>query len=167
MLLKINKGSHRPTNWMAWLRLWYNKKVIRREFLFHPNCEYNLGNDNQDDHNKLFGIGYFWDKRDSARIGWRWSVKRKKYIISAYAHVDGKIVFEDICEVVSNQKCYAVLRILTGFYQFEVFSVNGYSNVGTTSINYTHKKKFSYGLGLFFGGNETSPQKMKVEMSGI
>lgn len=167
MTLTIKKGKHRRTQWWRQLSVWIDKREIAREVMLHGSCVYDLGTVDQADHNKLFGIGYLWDKRESARIGWRWDTDKYKFVLSLYCHVGGRIEFTDLCDIIPFQRAKCFLRVRTGFYEAEVLTEDGSVQLGRDSITHSHKKRMAVQLGLFFGGNNACPHDMKIEIKNL
>jgi hypothetical protein len=179
MIFKIKKGTHRAKP----LRfgLFYNRKEIRRSVVFHEDCRYiGLGQD-QLDTNKLFGIGYFFNHHiDSARFGWRFDETVDKIIISTYCYVAGKRIINEIAAVDIGQRVELILSIRpkgTHFIQafadyfFEINADASPLGAPPATAKYretfTHKKKFAFPLGLYFGGNLTAPHDMSVEIKKL
>lgn len=166
MTYKIHRKKHRA--WPVKLWLWLNKKTITKRVTFHFNCQYDLGTADQDDHNKLFGIGYLWSHHtDSARIGWRYDNKVKRLIVSAYCYVSRQRIAVDICHAMMNKPYLITLNIEDGFYELKVVVADTGYLLGSTSIPYWHKKKWSFPLGFFFGGNQPAPHSMSIEMKNV
>jgi hypothetical protein len=38
-----------------------------------------------------------------------------------------------------------------------------YKNIGTAEVQYGHKKKLGYRLGVYFGGNQVAPHMVNIE----
>jgi hypothetical protein len=166
MTLTVKKGHH-YSQWWKTFAIWFNKTEVKRVFFFRPDCKYDLLSDDQADHNKLFGIGYFWNKKESARIGWRWDPDLLRFILSGYAHVNGQILFEDFCEVIAHQTLQGIIRVLPYHYEFEVLTEDGSVQLGRTTIRKTHRKKLSYAMGFYFGGNRTAPHDMSIDIKKV
>lgn len=167
MILNIKKGDHRRKQWWEQLAFWIDKKSIARQVMFHESCIYNIGPYDQSDHNKLFGIGYLWDKRDSARVGWYWDPNKLKIVLSLYCHVNGIIDFTELCEIFPHQKVKCYLRIRTGFYEAEILTEDESIQLGRETISYRHKKRLAVQLGLFFGGTWPAPHDMTIEIKNL
>lgn len=167
MILTIKKGKHRRRQWWKQLAFWIDKREIAREVMFHGSCVYDHFTDDQADHNKLFGIGYLLDKRESARIGWRWDTEKYKFVLSLYCHVGGRIELTDLCDVIPFQRAKCFLRVRTGFYEAEVLTEDGSVQMGRDTITHTHQKRLAVQLGLFFGGTLPAPHDMKIEIKNL
>lgn len=166
MTLTIKKGRH-YSQWWKTFAIWFNKTEVKRLFFFRPDCKYDLMSDDQTDHNKLFGIGYFWNKNESARIGWRWDTDSSKFILSGYTHVNGDIFFKDICEVSAHESLQGIIRILPAYYEFEILTEDGGVQLGRVTISKKHTKKLGYAMGFYFGGNRTAPHDMSIDIKKV
>jgi hypothetical protein len=157
----IKKGKHRPQ--ALSLGLFFNKTSIRKRVLFHDNCRYLLPGTDQQDINKLFGLGYFWSiHKDSARFGWRYIPEMDRILIFAYCYVNGVRIAEKIGAVRLNQYYEFHLLISDAGYTFNL--QNDFGGWQKAYIEKSHGKKFSYPAGLFFGGNRPAPQNISVEI---
>ncbi len=154
----IRQGSHRalPLSF----GIYFGKKSMARKVIFHDDCRYELGNENQLDWNKLFGLGYLWSHHtDSARFSWRYKKEKDCIELGAYAYVNGERIMEYIGDVEIGIEANLSLSIFGDGYNF-YFEQQGYSDLVT--IPKTTNKKISYKLGLYFGGNEVAPHDMRV-----
>ncbi|MBC7947753.1 MAG: hypothetical protein H7Y42_07725 [Chitinophagaceae bacterium] len=161
----IHKGKHRPAFWWLQLALWFNKKVMEKEVKFFFSTKYYLEGEDHADHNKLFGIGYFpGHHRESARFGWRYDQLGNRFILSAYCYVDGLRIMKDLCAVVANKPYIMRIEKYAGHYRFTVSDKVEKRTIGMYHIDYRHKKKLGFRLGLFFGGNQPAPVKLTIEI---
>lgn len=168
MTLTIHKGKHRPRFWWLQLRIWHNKKSISRKVTFGSNCNYDLPGDADDlDVNKLFGLGYFWNKKESARFGWNYNKLTNKIDLFAYYHLNGVMNFKKICDVFMGSEYLMILNIYDGNYSFAAWSVNDGLPVGDTLIEKPHAKKWSYALGCYLGGNKTLDHDITIEIKKV
>ena len=116
------------------------------------------------DINKLFGIGYFWGHHtDSARFGWRYEPEIDKIEIFAYCYVNKERVERWLCDVRFNEQNLFGISVQKNNYFFWVINSNSGTPVSSETINKDHKKKFSYSLGAYFGGDARAPHKMKIK----
>lgn len=163
MIYTIKKGKHRarPSVWC----LWYNKKIVQYDVLFTESCMYHLEGPDMEDTNKLFGIGYLWSHhKDSARIGWRYNERSGNIVLSAYCYVSGERVITDLCEVPIGVRVRCSIKIEYGKY---IFKAEGPNIRAIDYIEFRNDKKFSYPLGVYFGGNKTSPNTLKIQMKKV
>jgi hypothetical protein len=167
MTLRIHKGNHRATGWLWRLRLWIGKKTIRKQVIFDFSCKYELPGNDQYDTNKLFGIGYLWSHhKDSARVGWRWDIDLNRFIISAYCYINGDRQIHELGEVLANKPYVIEIAITDSMYIFKITKENS-ATVGGAIIDHYHRKKFSFPLGLYFGGNKPAPHDMKIQIKNV
>jgi hypothetical protein len=127
--------------------------------MFHADCAYYLPGIDQMDTNKIFGIGYLWSHHaDSARFGWRYNGETEKIVLSAYAYVGGERVIIDLGEVPFGKYVRLTIKVDYGKY---VFYVDGFE---ARYIEFHHKKKCGYPLGVYFGGNRLAPSTMHIDI---
>ena len=65
-------------------------RTLRFRGKFSNNCEYDLGNSNQLDWNKLMSIQWRPNTnadKTSIRLGWRWSLAKQKMELGLYGHI--------------------------------------------------------------------------------
>lgn len=158
---RIRQGSHRALPFS--FGVYFGKKSMVRKVVFHEDCRYDLGNENQLDWNKLFGLGYLWSLHtDSARFSWRYKKEKDCIELGAYAYVSGERIMGYIGDVEIGMEAKMSLTIFQNGYNF-YFEQEGYSD--TVTISKRVNKKVSYKLGLYFGGNEVSPHDMHVTIN--
>lgn len=155
----IKKGHHysRPLS----LGLFFNKTHFRWSAIFDTSAKYTLPGNHQLDINKLCGIKYLFGGDNSARFGWRYNpIKEDSIEILAYVHDNGVIT-------------RAANEISLGFIKFHQFFVielevtnDSYLFYFKGNLNATVKKNhnntISIKQNLYFGGEETAPQKIEV-----
>lgn len=164
----IPASRHHP--WPPMIpRLWHNKQSIGRRIIFTESCLYDLpGTEDDEDVNKLFGIGYFPGHHiDSARFGWFYDVKTFHLSLCHYCYVNGIRKYAVIGAASINKPYDFSLKIENGVYDFLVKETET-GIIAAEAIVFTrHDKKWSYPLGLFFGGNNPAPHKMTFHISKI
>lgn len=167
MNFHIPKGQHHswPFIFGLHVNLWMERDVV-----FDESAAYDLeGSEDDDDVNKLFGVGYFngGHHQDSARFGWNYNNNTGRVRLFAYCYVNGMRIIQEICEIPKHNK----FRLLISIYQSNryMFTVHdGYNNwhqVGVAEVGFTHNKKWKYKLGCFFGGNNPAPHDIKIKIS--
>lgn len=156
----IKKGKHRA--WPIRFGIYWRKQTISFDVMFDGSCKYFLQGEDQQDINKLFGIGYFKNHHiDSARFGWRFNENLNKIELFAYCYVNGVRIWEFITSVAIYQKITLTLNINDGEY---LFNAKKDQLVLQSSIKFTHNKKIGYPMDVFFGGNHVAPQRIKIVM---
>jgi hypothetical protein len=173
MIQTIKKGKHRPGNWWKCIRLWHNKKSITRLVRFDFTARYDLPAGDGEDLNKLFGLGYFWNKKDSARFCWKWNEATQRVGLYAYYHVagmkdsrnvNGPMDFKYLFDLNRSLWYRLELQITDEAYKFTVSNLGQTIEFKSLWIPKHHKKKWNFYLGLYFGGNRTAPHPITVEI---
>ncbi len=135
---------------------------------FDSTCIYDIGTADQDDWNKVIGIGFVGSKNqdittgvpphqvDGVRVGWRWSAKRGRIELGAYAYVDAKRIDFKVAETGINVPTRLVIKI---DYDRKLYQV-----LGGQPIPFTHNKTFAYKTGLYFGGSYPAPHQIRVKI---
>ena len=165
MKFTINKGRHRA--WPPVFGIFYNKRHMERDVIFNLSFKYDLpGIYDDGDINKLFGIGYLpGHHTDSARFGCVYNKASGNVDLYAYCYVNGERIFKFICEVKLHDRVRYSLDIIGDVYSFTVQDpFNTYRVYGGCDISFTHKKRLSYRLGCYFGGNIPAPHTITIEM---
>lgn len=154
----IKEGRHSafpPT-----LGLFIDKQSITKTVSFDDSCRYTLADGDQEDVNKLFGIGYFWSHHtDSARFGWRYNPSKDKIELLAYCYVNGERVINPITDLDFNKDYNLTLNINPNIYTFYL------DNALKTGVYKTHNKRFGFPLGPYFGGNKPAPHKITIKLN--
>lgn len=168
MTFSIHKNTHRarPLYWLCWFALLFKPKRIARRVYFDFSAKYDIGQADQADTNKLFGVAFGNVHRNSARFGWRYDLVRNKFILSAYCYLNGERVIEDLCEAVAAHYYDCILAFTESDYLFTVKKENG-DILARTAISKGHKRKCGWLLGCYFGGNEKAPHNMTLQLKKI
>jgi len=136
--------------------------------VFDETAIYDLHNKNQDDINKLYG---FTDcnstvEENSARFGWRWSIKENKIEILAYIHKNGKIVFENDKPIhmgyaeFGEEGSYSIYVVGDSYN----FNYNGNLVVVEHQRGCNEQHAIRTILYPYFGGNETAPHTVNIRI---
>lgn len=172
MIFTFKKGKHRgnPIYWLFWCILLIRPKVIKRELMFSVDSKYDLGDIDQLDWNKIFGISYkFSPLESSARFVERYNINKGVFEVAAYIHrgigVEPEVVW--LANLVANWKYNLLLQIEPTEYVFCVIKKETNSILSRTAIPKKHNKKSGFLLGPYFGGNETSPVRRKYSLKKI
>ncbi len=164
MILRFKKGTHRarPLYWLRWFPILFNPKQISRKVVFTHQSKYWLPGIDQQDHNKLFGVGFMHPKKDSARFGWRFDTDTRSFVLSAFIHSKGQMEFTDLGSVNANTPVTCRLSITSNTYIFEVLK-NGRA-LTSRIFPKSHNRKWAFLLGPYFGGNRPAPDDLKIEL---
>lgn len=135
---------------------------------FDSTCIYDVGVVDEQDWNKVIGLGFVGSKDqditsgvpphqvDGVRIGWRWNPQRKRIDLGAYVYVAGQRTDFKVAETLINQPTRMTIKI---DYNRKLYQV-----LGGQPIPFTHDKTFAYKTGLYFGGNQPAPHKIRVKI---
>lgn len=135
---------------------------------FDSSCIYDLGQEDEQDWNKVIGLGFVGSKDqditvgtpphqiDGARVGWRWNAQRGRIDLGAYVYVEGKRIDFKVAETALNTPTKLIIKI---DYDRKLYQI-----LGGKPIPFTHNKTFAYKTGLYFGGNQPAPHKIQVKI---
>lgn len=161
----INASDHDPTPMRSGNGL-DNPRELSATVTFDSTCMYDLKGVDQDDWNKVIGLGFVGAKGqvlgaaphqiDGARVGWRWNLQRQRIELGAYVYVEGKLTSFKVAEVMINQPTRLTIKI---DYARKLYQV-----MGGQPIPFTHDKTYAYTTGLYFGGNQVAPHKIRVKI---
>ncbi|GAB2596764.1 hypothetical protein GCM10027190_51060 [Spirosoma areae] len=162
----IEAGEHEP-NPKRKVGLLISPGTISAEVTFDSSCIYDVGATDADDWNKVIGLGFVGSKDqalggvpphqvDGARVGWRWNPKRGRIDLGAYIYVEGKRTDFKVAEVALNTPTRMTIKI---DYDRKVYQV-----LGGQAVPFTHDKSFAYSTGLYFGGNQPAPHRVRVKI---
>lgn len=166
MTFRIPRGRHRARPWR--LGFWFNRSSFAWTVKFDESCRYDLQSDDQFDTNKLIGIGYLpGHHKDSARFGWRYDTKTEQVEVLAYCYINGRREIQCICHCMIGQAYDIHLKVLSTCYYFAVHYKGDAMSIGLASVDYGHRKRFMYRLGVWFGGNKVAPHDMDIELKRL
>ncbi|WP_080237864.1 hypothetical protein [Spirosoma rigui] len=135
---------------------------------FDSSCIYDVGKVDEQDWNKVIGLGFVGSKNqditvgtpphqiDGARVGWRWNPQRGRIDLGAYVYVDAKRIDFKIAETALNTPTKLTIKI--------DYNKKMYQIMGGQPIPFTHNKTFAYKTGLYFGGNQPAPHQIRVKI---
>jgi len=159
MIYTIHKGKHKASP--IRFGFWFNRSLFRWRVTFLPGCRYEIPGVDQLDTNKLVGVGFLpGHHTDSARFGWRYNKKADVIEILSYCYVNKKREINFIHSVAIGQPVLLWLQISKGAYLF-------FAGKDFGSVMHRHKKRFSYRLGTFFGGNKKAPHEMQIKIEAL
>lgn len=163
MIFTIRKGKHRSRPWR--LGLWWHRSQFSWVVKFDESCRHDLGSDDQLDTNKLVGVGYFpHHHKDSARFGWRYSVKKGKVEILAYCYSDSQRTIDHLADAFIGESYTLTIEVVnTGYW----LSVRGPGYISEKIYRHAHNKHLKYGLWPYFGGNKTAPHDIRIDLQKL
>jgi hypothetical protein len=163
----IEAGEHEP-NPKRKVGLLISPGEVSATVTFDSSCIYDLGTADADDWNKVIGLGFVGSKDqdittgvpphqvDGARVGWRWNKQRGRIDLGAYIYVEGKRIDFKVAETAINTPTRLTIKI---DYDRKVYQV-----LGGQTVPFTHNKSFAYNTGLYFGGNQVAPHRIRVKI---
>jgi|ERR1044072_2604987 hypothetical protein len=186
MLFTIPEGKHTAKPFR--FGIWFRKKTFTWKVWFDTSCTYDLNGVDQADTNKLCGVGYFSKLRiipkkyfnkinffafepmhwtDSARFGWRYDAQKNQIELMAYCYVNGNRVIKSICFCDTSEEYRISLTVSGGVYVFKCLDSSVDYIYGMSIVNARNFKNLKYRLGVYFGGNQTAPHTMCINLSAL
>lgn len=161
MVYTISRGRHRA--WPPRLGLFFRKHVRRKTVTFLDGCNYWLDGPDFQDTNKLFGLAFLPGgvHKESARFGWRYD-NGQRIVLSAYCYIKGERFIKDLCKVPMFTKITCALYVQKENYVFDVL-MDGVP-LANEYVPKFHDSAWSFPLGVYFGGNQTAPRNMAIEL---
>lgn len=162
----IEAGEHEP-NPKRKVGLLISPSEVSATVTFDSSCIYDLGIADEADWNKVIGLGFVGSKDqdlggvpphqvDGARVGWRWNKQRNCIDLGAYIYVEGKRIDFKVAETTINTPTKMTIKI---DYDRKLYQV-----LGGQAVPFTHNKTFAYNTGLYFGGNQVAPHRIRVKI---
>jgi len=167
----ILKGTHRSI--LSWFpRFHINRKQISNTCTFYSDANYDFGDIDQLDINKLFGLSYGLHHNNSARFGWRWNIEKQMVEILAYVYVDGVRITEGAADLHIGyvhpgiQYDYTI-KVVDGYYEFTLNSPL-YPTPKVVKIKCSDRLTWwGYKLYPYFGGNKKAPHTVHIDLERI
>lgn len=157
---RIPKGAHRA--WPFRFGLYYKPLKLSWKVSFDYSTYYMLSGPDQADINKLVGIGYMPGiHKNSARFGWR-CYDTTRIELFAYVYDKGVRSSRSLGLIERNYEYRLDMNVYEARYCLSVYDITRGKYTGLVNMTKTHKKKLGIRLGVFFGGNKTAPNDMKV-----
>jgi hypothetical protein len=161
--VEIEKGMYEPTLKRK-AGMLISPREIAATIKFDSTCMYDVTQVDEFDYNKVFGFGFMgaddqhWGQAphqvDGARVAWRWNPKQNRIDLGAYVYVEGKRITQDLGSMKINEERRLTIKI--------DYNAKTYTVMDGEAIPFTHKKTVGYRNGLYFGGNQPAPQKIRV-----
>lgn len=161
--VEIEKGMYEPTLKRK-AGMLISPREIAATVKFDSTCMYDVTQVDKFDYNKVFGFGFMgaddqhWGQAphqvDGARVAWRWNPTQNRIDLGAYVYVEGKRITQDLGSMKINEERRLTIKI--------DYNAKTYTVMDGEAIPFTHKKTVGYRNGLYFGGNQPAPQKIRV-----
>lgn len=162
MIFKIKKNRHYSNRFIYKLFNLFNfRKKISFNVSFDESSFYQLGNSDQLDVNKLFGFSNGYHHKNSARFGWN-SFSKDLVAIYSYCYVDGVRVMRFITTININSIYKMSIKDRGDDYLFTI--IDPEYNIVQDIVSKTKNSNFNYSLWPYFGGNNKSPQNIKISL---
>ena len=158
-LYLILKGKHKSNSPIAFI----SSNQLHFEGMFDESAIYDLGNKDQLDINKLIGFSFGLEShhKNSARIGWRWSIEKNKVELFAYYYLSSERFYEHICDVNINQVFSGQISLSDSTINF---SIDHYHLEVESSIAVKYGSQ-KYILHPYFGGNQKAPHNITIALN--
>jgi len=161
----IKSGKHRSG--LYFRPILGNTSTISFNATFKDSCKYDIGHPDQFDINKLIGLSYGYHHSNSVRIGWRYNTATNKIDLLAYIYRNKIRLKEDECPVIMsidlNETVYGMISNESGKFKTILYTQsNDYSENYYKSSS--KLPKIGYILFPYFGGNQTAPHNMEINM---
>ena len=149
-------GFHLP-------RLQYNLKKLNFNVLVDKNCEYHLGDNDQYDINKLYGISWGLHHKNSFRIGWTYDELEHAIKLFLYTYNNSVRSWDYLCTIPLEYK----LKFNITFTRENNIIVIKW--LDKTEIIYFEfpEKKWGYYLWPYFGGNKKAPHNITIKLQQL
>ena len=163
MKFLIKKDKHYSDQYLyKFVNILNINRFLKYQVLFDNTCKYELPKEDQEDINKLFGYTLgFNHHKDSARFGWFY--QDKTIHLHAYVYDNGVRKSKLIKNLDLNTQ-YVLTLVDEG--DNWLFSVNDvWSVIGSVKIPKSCEFKYGYKLWPYFGGNNTAPHDITIQMN--
>ncbi len=164
MLMKflIKKGKHYSFHFPKFH--FGRDKEFEVRFIFNTGCKYDLGNDDNYDINKLWGLSFGLHHKNSFRIGWNAVGAGKKSLsIFYYAYNNGVRTFEQIGII--DEDNLGKYKVKLDYDNNRIAISNEFVDDFPKYFPYTFPKfKWGYYLFPYFGGNNKAPRNMTIHL---
>jgi hypothetical protein len=140
------------------------EKGLSYKVRFDDSCVYQLEGEDQEDINKLFGYSIGFDHHyDSARFGWFY--KEGKVHLYSYVYDKGHRTYDFLCKIELNKVYSLSIFAFRDYWEFDVSSSGRINSI--FQVRRKSRFKMGYKLWPYFGGNNTAPHDIKIEMTKI
>lgn len=160
----IKKGQHAAKP--CFLRLKRKAERIRWRVSFQQP-KYALGDADQMDWNKLFGISFhlFTNHRNSWMLGWRWNEQERVIEVNEYMHRNSKTEYSTTlftCEAGQQIECYLRLFRHAGTTILKAVLTVDKGEAFEVVRHYNTRARWTREINTWFGGNRTAPRDIEL-----
>lgn len=165
----VAQGQHYDNHDYVLTKTWLVS--MEADISFQSSCEYDLGDNDQYDWNKLIGFGDGGFGTTSARWGWRWNLEDEMIEIAPYVHHGNQTLLPPNTQWIQvdlNTSFHVKIEVDKANQRY-IFTYNGstihYVNV-SSSLASAYSGQATADL-FYFGGNELAPHEMKIDYDNI
>lgn len=145
-----------------WIPRFHNRDTpLRFTVWMHNSCLYEIHGSDRDDINKLYGYSEGDHRQNSIRIGWRGIDNFIEYFV--YWTIDGIDYSKSLGRFDPEELHTFDIRQTKDLY---IVRFNGVDRLVPRGQNIKHGW-FSYILRPYFGGNQTAPKNMYIEINEL
>lgn len=156
----VSQNKHHPSPYHGY-GLITNPKGISSRVKFNETAIYNLGNRDQFDWNKTFGLNGSQTGTE-CRWGWRWNFEKACLELYPYVRINNAIHFDDnliISDIPLHEWLNLKIELKSDRY---VFTVNGQVKEVWADIANKYNGTCSFNA-LWFGGTSSTPNTVTVD----
>jgi hypothetical protein len=168
MIYKIHQGAHVCNRRFPIPILWASE--IHYAVCFDQSAKYESWiKANQADVNKLTGFTEgFFPHKNSARIGWNYDPVDDVINLFAYCYNRGVRTIKQICTVDIGERFEVRIQALPGRWIFYVFTDRAEEGVAIEEIQRAKRGKiFGFRLFPYFGGDESAPHEITIDLQKL
>lgn len=158
----IKQGEHYCQFTFSRLML-VTKNDLSFDVIFSKGSDYSITTRDQDDINKLYGLGWGWrgPSYNSYRIGWRWNARNKTVDLFLFVQEQRSRWFDLIGQVEIGEQSTIRMIVESGKLFVYFYKDNNYLKVS----QYKFRGKIGwlkYRCFPYFGGNQKAPNDVEI-----
>jgi len=167
--VQIKKGKHFVNLKNRRMKIRNKPTSVSWNYVFQENCNYDLGDVDQKDWNKLTGLYFnlFNTRAETVMVGWRYNIPNDEIELAAYYHVNsGRDFTKPLLKVKRGEEVSVSIEV---DYKNKAYTVRLKSKNGQAQ----NRKKFFHNrtrcgqINFYFGGNRTAPQDISILMKEV
>jgi len=146
-------------------------KEVKWTVRFHENCDYHIQENgtthvDQYDWNKLCGVFFslFNTRKDSAMMGWRYNPKTDEIEMAPYYHVSSSRDMFKTMMTVKREETFSLSLKVDYEKKSYLWKMEKEGFETTHEMPFTHRGGLCGFISFYFGGNQTAPQEVSVDM---
>lgn len=156
----IKKGTHAPFRMPDLL---FDQQRIAAKVIFTKSCAYDIGLIDQEDINKLFGIGYFPNyQKNSVMFGWRYIPQLDSIEIVANWYVKKQRKSNHVCFISLDKENLFILNIMEVGHILDVY--DSIRKIGNFVISDLYGRNTGYLIRPYFGEKQKAPHDIEIKI---